>query len=330
MTPSTRRFCVAFGMLAATLFGAFACADANAEQGADRPSAYAIVVTTGMLGDIAAAVAADRASVTVLMGPGTDPHLYRPTRSDVQRLMRADVILYHGHMLEGRMTDALTRAQRAGRRVLAVSEQLDEALLLEGDDDDEPFDPHLWMDPRLWSKAIAIVRDELSAHDPEGAAIYAANAEAYAAELARLDAYAERVLATVPEGSRVLITAHDAFAYFGRRYGFEVLGIQGISTESEAGVRDIERLVSLLVEQRIGAVFTESTVSDRAVGALIAGARARGHEVRLGGELFSDAMGNAGTYEGTYIGMIDHNVTTIARALGGNAPERGMQNKLKK
>ena len=148
------------------------------------------------------------------------------------------------------------------------------------------------------------------------------------ARIAELDDYARRVLGSVPEESRVLVTAHDAFNYFGKRYGFEVVGIQGISTESEAGVRDIEQLVDLLVDRNIGAVFVESTVSQRNIDARIAGARARGHTVTIGGELFSDAMGDAGTYEGTYIGMIDHNVTTISRALGGEAPARGMNGKL--
>jgi len=164
--------------------------------------------------------------------------------------------------------------------------------------------------------------------DPGGEETFRANAAAYREELRALDVYAEKVLGSVPEAQRVLVTAHDAFNYFGRRYGFEVVGIQGISTESEAGVRDIERLVDLLVERGIGAVFVESTVSERNIRALIAGAEARGHTVTVGGELFSDAMGDAGTYEGTYVGMIDHNVTTIARALGGEAPARGMQGKL--
>ncbi|MEO0631998.1 MAG: zinc ABC transporter substrate-binding protein, partial [Planctomycetota bacterium] len=162
----------------------------------------------------------------------------------------------------------------------------------------------------------------------DGASIYSENAERYLDRLAELDAYTERVLSSVPESQRVLVTAHDAFNYFGHRYGYDVVGIQGISTESEAGVRDIERLVKLIVEREIGAVFVESTVSDRNVRALIAGAKARGHTVTIGGELFSDAMGDAGTYTGTYIGMIDHNVTTIARALGGDAPAAGLNGEL--
>lgn len=287
-----------------------------------------VVATIGMVGDVAAHVAGDRAEVTSLMAPGVDPHLYKPTRADVRRLMEADVIFYNGLLLEGKMTDTLVRAASAGRPVHAVTERVDEAALLMPEEFEGHADPHLWMDPMVWSETVGVIRDALSAADPAGASTYAENAERYLAELAELDAYAERVLGSVPEGQRVLVTAHDAFNYFGKRFGFEVVGIQGISTESEAGVRDIERLVDLLVERRVSAVFVESTVSDRNVRALIAGARARGHEVIIGGELFSDAMGDAGTYRGTYLGMIDHNVTTIARALGGDAPEGGLRGEL--
>jgi len=304
-----------------------------ASSGADASAGgrpYRIVATTGMVADLAVAVAGDRAEVSTLMGPGVDPHLYSPTRSDVRRLMDADVILYNGLLLEGKMTDTLVRAATSGKKVHAVTEALAEEHLLDSESYEGLYDPHVWMDPAAWIRAVDATREALAAFDPAGAGVYAANAEAYASTLRELDAYSQRVLGTVPEGSRALVTAHDAFGYFGRRYGFEVVGIQGISTESEAGVRDIERLVDLLVDRRIGAVFVESTVSQRNVEALVVGARARGHEVRIGGELYSDAMGDAGTYEGTYVGMIDHNVTTIARALGGTAPESGMQGRLSK
>ena len=305
--------------------------------GNDRPSppeapadaaGYTIVCTVGMVTDIVRQVAGERASVEGLMGPGIDPHLYKPTRSDVERLLGADVIFYNGLLLEGRMTDALVRAATAGRKVVAVTELLDEQYLLEPPEFAGHPDPHVWMDPSAWAKAVEVVRDKLSEHDPAGAPAYQANAAACLEEIERLDAYASMVLATVPPSSRVLVTAHDAFNYFGRRYNFEVVGLQGISTESEAGVQDVERLVSLLVDRKVGAVFVESTVSDRSVRALIAGAKARGQPVAIGGKLFSDAMGDQGAYEGTYVGMIDHNVTTIARALGGDAPPGGMQGRL--
>jgi manganese/zinc/iron transport system substrate-binding protein len=299
--------------------------DASGDGAAARP---VIVTTIGMVADLARNVAGPSADVVQLIGPDIDPHLYRPTRSDVQRLMSGDLVFYNGLLLEGRMTDALERAAASGRRVRAVTEPLDPATLLEPESFTGHFDPHVWMDPAAWTQTVDVVRDAMIAFDPAEEAAYRERAAAYAAELQALDAYAARVLATVPESSRVLVTAHDAFNYFGRRYGYEVVGIQGLSTESEAGVQDIERLVDLLVDRRIAAVFVESTVSDRNISALIAGARARDHTVVIGGTLYSDAMGPAGSYEGTYIGMIDHNVTTIARALGGEAPAGGMNGRL--
>lgn len=302
---------------------------ADADAGAvAREGGYTIVTTVGMVTDIVRAVAGDRAEVVGLMGSGVDPHLYKPTRSDVERLLSADVIFYNGLLLEGKMTDSLVRAATAGKKVFAVTELLDERYLLEPEGFHGLYDPHVWMDPAAWAKAVDVVRDKLIEYDPGGEAGYRERAAAYADQLTELDLYAVEVLASVPEPKRVLVTAHDAFNYFGQRFGFEVVGIQGLSTESEAGVRDIERLVDLLVEREIQAVFVESTVSERNINALIAGARARGHSVVIGGELYSDAMGDDGTYEGTYLGMIDRNVTAIARALGGEAPERGRLGRL--
>ncbi len=301
---------------------------AHETAAAERTNTINVVATTGMVADVARNVVGDRGQVTSLMGEGVDPHLYKPTRTDMQRLLAADIVFYNGLLLEGKMSDALVRAASSGRKVHAVTEALDEQYLLEPEDMEGHYDPHVWMDPDAWSKTVDVVRDALIARDAAGRETYEKNAAAYKAELAALAEYAQRVLATVPETQRALVTAHDAFNYFGRRYGFEVVGIQGLSTESEAGVRDIERLVSLLVDRKIGAVFVESTVSDRNIKALIAGAKARGHAVVIGGSLFSDAMGAPGTYEGTYIGMIDHNVTTIARALGGEAPAGGLHGKL--
>ncbi|CAE7244322.1 mntA [Symbiodinium necroappetens] len=287
-----------------------------------------VVCTTGMIADVASEIAGDHATVTSLMGEGVDPHLYKPTRTDITAILRADVVFYNGLHLEGKMTDALTRAANAERVVIALGDALDHSTLLEDEETPGHPDPHVWMDPTAWAKIVPAIESALSEQDPENAGAYRERAREYAEELEAIDAYAERVLGTVPESGRVLVTAHDAFGYLGRRYNMEVVGIQGISTESEAGLRDIERLVDMLVTREIKAVFVESTVSDRNVKALIEGARARGHEVTIGGELYSDAMGAPGTYEGTYIGMIDHNVTTIARALGGDAPASGFSGKL--
>jgi len=288
-----------------------------------------IVATTGMIADIVAAVSKDRAKVRTLIGSGIDPHLFKPARSDVAKLLSADVIFVNGVFLEGRMTNAFERIRRTGRLVYAVTDLIDQRYLLRSQDGRGHPDPHLWMDPAAWIEAVRLVRDKLSEIDRDGRLHYEANAENYMRLLKQLDGYAERVLRSVPEQSRILVTAHDAFQYFGRRYGFRVVGIQGLSTESEAGIRDIEGIVDTLVKGRVRAVFVESTVSDRNIRALIEGCQARGHSVVIGGSLFSDAMGSAGTYEGTYVGMIDHNVTTIARSLGGDAPRRGMQGKLR-
>lgn len=287
-----------------------------------------VLATTGMIGDLVREVGGERVRVEVLMGAGVDPHLYRATREDVARMLRADVIFYNGLLLEGKMSDAFVRVARAGKPVYAVTELLPEETLLEPDGVEGQFDPHVWMDPRAWSRAAELIAATLARHDADGAAIFERNLRALLARIAALDTYAEQALATIPERHRVLVTAHDAFNYFARRYGIEVEGIQGLSTESEAGLRRIQQLVDLLVERRIPAVFIETSVPDRNVLALVEGAAARGHRVAVGGALFSDAMGAPGTYEGTYIGMIDHNVTTITRALGGTAPERGFQGRL--
>jgi len=283
-----------------------------------------IITTTGMITDPASLIAGEHASVTGLMGSGIDPHLYKPTRTDIAKLMDADIVLYSGLLLEGRMTDSFVRIASSGIAVRAVTESVAEEFLLSPEEFAGHHDPHLWMDPIAWMQAVEVMAQTLIDNDPEHANDYRANADNYKSQIADLDAYAKSVLESVPESQRILITAHDAFNYFGRRYGYQVVGIQGISTESEAGVRDIERLVDLLVENKIKAVFIETTVSERNINAIIAGANARDHKVIIGGALFSDAMGQEGTYEGTYIGMIDHNITLIARALGGDAPARGM------
>ena len=281
-----------------------------------------VVATTGMIADAAARLGGDRVDIRTLMGPGVDPHAYRQTRSDIVALAQADLVLWHGLYLEAQMEDFL-RDLADKTRVVAVAESLPESMLIAHDDYADRKDPHVWMDPTLWAEVVRTMRDALIESAPDAAAAIEANAEAYLAEIDALAAYATEVLGTVPEASRVLLTAHDAFNYFGTAYGFEVMGIQGISTESEAGLRRIAELVDTLVDRDIRAVFVETSVSDRNIRALIEGAAARGHSVAIGGELYSDAMGEPGTYEGTYLGMIDHNATVIARALGGTVPDRG-------
>lgn len=281
-----------------------------------------VVATTGMIADAARQVGGDLVDVTALMGPGVDPHAYRQTRSDIVATAQADLVLWNGLYLEAQLEPFLL--ELAGTvPVVAVAETIPATQLIGSEDYADRFDPHVWMNPNLWSRVVLATRDALMAAAPAHAETFDANATAHLAALSDLAVYSQTVLASIPAESRVLITAHDAFNYFGAAYGFEVVGIQGISTESEAGLQRISELVEMLVARDIGAVFVETSVSDRNIRALIEGAAAQGHEVVIGGELFSDAMGAAGTYEGTYLGMIDHNVTTIARALGGQAPERG-------
>ncbi len=286
-----------------------------------------VVATTGMIADAVRQVGGDLVEVRGLMGPGVDPHAYRQTRSDIVAMTRADLVLWHGLYLEAQMEDFFHDLARK-RNVVAVAEGLPPALLRQHDDYADKFDPHVWMTPVLWKEVVKQVQLALTETRPEAGETFAANAARHLADLDRLIAYAEATLAEVPAPNRVLITAHDAFGYFGAQYGFEVLGIQGISTQSEAGLNRISELVNLLVDRKIAAVFVESSVSDRSMRALVEGARAQGHEVQVGGELFSDAMGPEGTYEGTYIGMLDHNITVIAQALGAKAPARGMDGKL--
>jgi manganese/zinc/iron transport system substrate-binding protein len=282
-----------------------------------------------MVADVVRQVAGERAQVTGLMGEGVDPHLYKPTRSDIRRLSDADVVFYSGLLLEGRMTDTFAQVARRGKPVYAVTEAIDQSYLREPPEFAGHYDPHVWMDVSAWIQCARFVAKALGEFDPPHAAEYKANADAYCDELTQLDEYVRKVIASIPEPQRVLVTAHDAFGYFGRAYDIEVRSVQGISTDSEAGVADVNQLVRFIVERKLPAIFVESSVPSRNLQAVIEGAEQQGVEVAIGGELYSDAMGPEGTYEGTYIGMIDHNATIIARALGGEAPERGMNGRLR-
>lgn len=311
-----------------TVLGGMAASLALVSAPGRAAASIDVVTTVAMIGDAVRAIGGDRVTLTSLMGAGVDPHAYRQTRSDIAAMTAADLVLWNGLYLEAQLEEFL---QTLGRKVpvRAVAEAgVPVAERIAHEDYAGEYDPHVWMVPAIWRGAVRAVRDALIEIDPDGRATYDANHAAYDARLAELDRYARETLATVPAESRVLITAHDAFGYFGKAYGFEVLGIQGISTTSEAGLKRIDDLVSLIVERKISAVFVESSVSDRNMRALIEGAAAAGQEVSIGGQLFSDAMGVPGSYEGTYPGMIDHNATVIARALGGTAPERGMAGRL--
>ncbi len=311
---------------AAVLVGPGVLTAATAPGAAGR---HKIVCTVGMVTDIVKRVAGDKADVVGIIGEGVDPHMYQVTRRDIVRLLKADLVFYVGLKLEGKMADALKNiGRKKSGAVVAVTSIIDPAHLRSPAAFGGHHDPHVWMDPLLWKQCAKRVADTLAAYDEANAASFQANYQRYAVELDRLHQYAKGVLATIPERGRVIVTAHDAFGYLADRYGLTVRGIQGISTESEAGIDDINELVALLVSRKIQAVFVETSVSSKNVRSLIEGTGARGHTVVIGGSLFSDAMGKAGTYEGTYIGMIDHNVTTITRALGGMAPAKGMQGAL--
>ncbi len=304
-----------------------ASAGAAMATGAYAQAPLKIVATTGMIADLVRQIGGNHVQVHALMGPGVDPHAYRQTRSDIVAMTRADIVFRHGLYLEAQMEDFFHKLEKRGTLV-SVADSIPQKHLISHPDYADKFDPHIWMTPDLWRQIVPVVQQVLSNRRPSAANAFAANSAAYLDQIQQLADYTKQTMASVPDTRRVLLTAHDAFGYFGRTYGLEVIGIQGISTESEAGLNRITQLVDMLVSREIGAVFVESSVSDRNIRALIEGAVAQGHKVTIGGELFSDAMGQNGTYEGTYLGMIDHNTTTIARALGGTAPARGMTGQL--
>lgn len=275
-----------------------------------------IVATVNFVTDLVQQVGGNRVRVEGLMGAGVDPHLYKASAGDVRKLQQAHLIFYAGLHLEGKMVELLERLPRA----IAVSDAIPRERLIRppgGFAGQYTYDPHVWFDVTLWKLTVTRVRDALSQIDLAGAAYYRANAEAYGRRLDQLDAFIRQQIAQVPPQQRVMITAHDAFAYFGRRYGLEVRGLQGVSTVSEAGTRDVQQLADFIVQRRIRAVFVESSVPRRALEAVVAAVRARGWNVAVGGQLFSDAAGNPGTPEGTYVGMMEHNVRTIVSGLLG-------------
>lgn len=292
-------------------------AGCNGASEASGDSKLSVVTTTGMIGDAAKEIGGDLLEVTTLMGPGVDPHLYKASAGDVGRLNQADLVLYNGLHLEAAMADVLGESRTLN--AVAVAENIDEGDLLRPAEFGGQFDPHVWFDVSLWSKAAERVRDALVELDEDNAETYRNNAETYLADLAELHEYVKEQALKIPEERRVIITAHDAFNYFGRAYGLEVRGLLGISTAAEAGTRDISALATFIAERQIPAVFVETSVSSRSIDAVRAAVRSNGFEVKIGGELFSDAMGDAGTEEGTYQGMVRHNIDTIVEALGASS-----------
>lgn len=296
------------------------CGDRKSDTGPSTNAnssggAISIVCTTGMVANLVKAVGGDRVQVQAMMGPGVDPHVYAPTVADNEKLLTSDVIFYSGlHLEPGFLKVFKTLGET--KPVVGIADPLQTTGRLKKLDG-EFYDPHVWFDPKLWGQCIDPVVETLSKVDPEHAQQFADNGEKYRNQLKELHEYGQARIGTLPP-SNVLVTAHDAFSYFGSAFGIDVVGIQGVSTETEAGVGRINEIVDMLIERKVKAVFVESSLSDRNVQALIEGCQERGHEVQLGGELYSDALGPADSNAGEYIGMVRHNIDTIAQALGSD------------
>lgn len=273
-----------------------------------------IVVTTGQIADVVEEVGGNHVSVEALMGPGVDPHLYKATQGDLEKLNDADMIFYNGLHLEGQMVDIFEKMSKQ-KTVTAIADGIEENDLLKDKENPDLHDPHIWFDIELWKDVTKKVTATLIKEYPEHEKDFKDNQNQYLEKLSGLQQYSKEKIQEIPEKQRVLVTAHDAFNYFGKSQGFEVRGLQGLSTESEYGVKDVQDLVDFLVKNKIKAIFVESSVSDKAMNAIIDGAKKKGHDVVIGGELYSDAMGAKDTKEGTYTGMYEHNINTIVEAL---------------
>ncbi len=285
------------------------------QQTTDGKGKLKITATTGMITDVVQQVGGEYVEASGLMGAGIDPHLYKASQGDVKKLDDADVIFYNGLHLEGKMAEMFEALEKR-KPTIAVSSYLKEEQLHAAPGQSQGgHDPHIWFNVKLWISAAEVIRDTLAEKDSAHASYYKERAAAYIKELEKLDTYAREQIALIPEASRILVTAHDAFGYFGEAYGLTVTGLQGMNTMSEYGSKDVSKLRDYLVENNIKAVFIESSVPKKSIESVIEGARQLGHEVKIGGELYSDAMGDAGTVEGTYIGMVKHNVDTIVAAL---------------
>lgn len=306
-----RRFITTILLLVLTVMLVTACG----QQTTDGKGKLNITATTGMITDVVQQVGGEYVEVSGLMGAGIDPHLYKASQGDVKKLDDADIIFYNGLHLEGKMAEMFEALEKR-KPTIAVSSYLREEQLHAAPGQSQGgHDPHIWFNVKLWISAAEVIRDTLAEKDSAHASYYKERAAAYIKELEKLDTYAREQIALIPEASRILVTAHDAFGYFGEAYGLTVTGLQGMNTMSEYGSKDVSKLRDYLVENNIKAVFIESSVPKKSIESVIEGARQLGHEVKIGGELYSDAMGDAGTVEGTYIGMVKHNVDTIVAAL---------------
>ncbi|MCK0159153.1 metal ABC transporter solute-binding protein, Zn/Mn family [Allomuricauda sp. F6463D] len=273
-----------------------------------------IVTTTTMITDLVSNIAGDSVNVQGLMGSGVDPHLYKASEGDVSKLANADVVFYSGLHLEGKLVDVFEKMGHSTNTV-ALAETLDKSKLIGSDYFASNYDPHIWFNITYWKQMTHYLTQELSKLDAKNADFFEANKIAYLKKLEVLENNILTTIATLPEEKRVLVTAHDAFNYFGEAYGFEVVGLQGLSTATEAGVQDVQKLAKLIIDKKVKAIFVESSVPERTIKALQQAVLSKGFEVEIGGTLYSDALGNPGTEEGTYIGMFKYNVNTIVEAL---------------
>ncbi|MFT7052051.1 MAG: manganese/zinc/iron transport system substrate-binding protein [Psychroserpens sp.] len=274
-----------------------------------------IVTTTSMITDLVKNIGGDYVNLQGLMGSGVDPHLYKASEGDVTKLVEANVIFYNGLHLEGKLVDVFEKMGNATKTPIALGEELNKSTLIGSDYFASNYDPHVWFDIAYFKQFASKVAQVLSENDPANAENYKSNAETYLNELEALQSKIKATIETLPKEKRILVTAHDAFNYFGKAYDFEVVGLQGFSTATEAGVQDVQKLSAFIIERNIKAIFVESSVPKRTIEALQAAVKSKGHDVEIGGTLYSDALGNAGTAEGTYIGMFEYNVNTIVGAL---------------
>ena len=304
-------YCLALMAMTLALM-AGACSSGGKASPGDRDRKLTVVTTIAQIAEPLSVIGGDRIVVESLMGPGVDPHTYHATQGDIRKLDSSDVIFYNGLHLEANMVRVFEEIGKT-RPAVAIAETIAKDKLLY--DETGAVDPHIWFDIDLWKEALAAAVETLKEASPEDADEFENNKQAYFAQLDELKAEASNLLSRIPDNRRYLVTAHDAFGYFGRMWDIEVVGLQGLSTEDEIGLSDIDETIALLLQYQVPAVFVESSVNPNSIQAVIEGARKAGLDVALGGELFSDAMGEAGTPEGTYIGMYRHNVETIGHTL---------------
>lgn len=285
------------------------------QESKDPNAKLNVVTTTTMITDLVRNIGGDLITVEGLMGSGVDPHLYKASEGDVTKLVNADVIFYNGLHLEGKLVEVFEKMGNQNMKTIAVGEVLNKSTLIGSDYFASNYDPHIWFSVKNWKQVTAFTIEKLKELDPKNALAFETNGKAYLEKLDILEAELKGIIGTLPKEKRILVTAHDAFSYFGKEYEFNVVGLQGLSTATEAGVQDVQKLATFIIENKVKAIFVETSVPKRTIEALQAAVKSKDHEVIIGGTLYSDALGNPGTIEGTYIGMFEYNVNTIVNAL---------------